>query len=230
MVRQTKSSTLAGQVHDRIRRDILRGEIKPGTRLQPPRLAGHYATSTTVIREALTRLSTESIVVNHPQRGFFVQELSIPELNGLTLVRKHADALALRLAIEKGDLEWESSVVTAHHVLQRTPRRESDNPQHTTEAWSEAHRSFHSALISACGIPTLQRLSQELFDSTELYRRWTAPFEQPTNRDIEREHSEILEAVIARDADRAVAVLCNHYQLSHDIIIETGLVREEDRA
>jgi DNA-binding GntR family transcriptional regulator len=230
MVRQAKSSTLAGEIHDRIRRDILRGTIKPGTRLQPPLLAEQYLTSTTVIREALTRLSTESIVLNHPQRGFFVQDLSIHELDGLTLVRKHADSLALRLAIEKGDLEWESSVVTAHHVLQRTPRREVANPQYTTEAWSEAHRSFHLALVSACGIPTLQRLAQELFDSTELYRRCTAPFDQPSNRNIEQEHAEIVEAVIARDADQAVSLLCNHYQRSHDIIIETGLIREEDRA
>lgn len=215
---------MSGHLYEVIRRDVLRGLWTPGSRLQLSLLAEHYGASVTVIREALTRLATERMVNNHPQRGFFVQELSLEELHGLTLVRKHSDALALRLSIEHGDLAWESALITSHHVLARTPSREPSDPHRATEEWSEAHRDFHLALISACGIPVLQEWSKELLDSTELYRWWSAPFDQTTHRDVAGEHAEILEAALARDVDRAVALLCDHYQRSHDTVVETGLL------
>ena len=95
------------------------------------------------MREVLIRLSFEMLAVKHPSRGFSVPSLTLAEIEDLTTVRIHNDTFALRMAIMRGGLEWESRIIATHHVLSRTPRRTADDPQHTNEDWARAHAAFH---------------------------------------------------------------------------------------
>jgi DNA-binding GntR family transcriptional regulator len=219
---KTRSRVLG--VHERIRSDVLNGRWMPGEKLQPVTLADQYRTSTTVIREALTRLAGEKFVVVEPNRGFFVPRLSLSVLRDLTEVRCRTESLALELTIQRGDLAWESELIACHHQLSRTPRRGKDDPHHVFEAWAIAHRAFHAKLIEACNVPVLINLSRQLSDSTELYRRWAAPSPAAGVRDVEREHSDILEATLARDAALASQLLRKHYETTVDVVLNSGLV------
>jgi len=212
------------RIHDRVRLDILNGEWKPGDRLQPATLAERYQTSTTVVREALTRLAGERFVTVEPNRGFFVPKLSLDELRDLTEVRCRAETHALCLAIQRGDLSWESELIAAHHKLSRTPRRSEADPQHVADAWAEAHREFHNKLIEACRVPVLLELSRQLSDATELHRRWAAPSPAASHRDVEREHQDILSAILARDVDQASALLRDHYERTLQVVLDSGLL------
>ncbi len=202
----------------------MQGKLPPGTHLKPVELASRHSTSTTVIREALVRLTQEKLVVARPNQGFFVPSLSLKELEDLTRVRTHCDTLALRLAIERGDLAWETSVLTAFHVLSRTPRRTPEDPEHTTEAWSRAHRAFHLALVEACGIPMLMTIAETAFDSTELYRRWSAPSPAASTRCVAQEHESILDATLQRNTEKATALLAEHYERSLQVMLASGLI------
>lgn len=213
--------TLTAQLHRTIRDAILLGEFEPGDRLHVSSLAKRYAASTTVVREALTRLSMESIVRNSPQRGFFVQTLDQNELADLVRMRVHNDTFGLRLAIERGSLAWEGEVLTAHHTLSRIPRRGPENPDVTRLEWTDAHRAFHLALLHGSGIELVQNVAAIIFDSTELYRRWAARDFMPLHRDIDQEHEDILQATLDRDADRATELLALHYRHTHDVMAET---------
>jgi len=211
------------RIHDTIRREILNGAWRPGERLQPGDLADRYSTSTTVVREALTRLAGEGFVSLVPNRGFFVPTLSLESLRDLTEVRCRTEALAIELALERGDVAWESALIASHHTLSRTPRRNPDDPYHTSEEWADAHREFHNQLISACRVPVLTELSSKLADATELHRRWAAPSPPASTRDVEAEHTAILEAALARDAALAGALLREHYERTVQIVLESGL-------
>lgn len=217
------SESLSVDVHERVRTDILRGEWTPGERLSPSDLAARYGASTTVVREALTRLAGQNFVTLVPNHGFFVPRLRLAELDDMTLLRCHLESLALRLSIERGDLTWESELIAAHHRLAGTPRRLADSPGHTSEAWSAVHRVFHTKLIEACGIPSLLVMCAGLFDATELYRRWSAPLPAGSSRDVEAEHAGILEAVLARDVELAVQRLCAHYRTTTEMLLHAGL-------
>ena len=87
--------TLSIQVHERIRSDILAGQWAPDDKLAPAVLAERYQTSTTVVREALTRLAGEKLVQNIPNRGFSVPRLSLDELRDLTELRCVCEALGI---------------------------------------------------------------------------------------------------------------------------------------
>lgn len=224
MARRGTADSLVAEVHERIRVDILNGYWEPGGQLRVPALTAYYGASTTVVREALTRLAGERFVDLRPNHGFSVPRLSLADLQDITLVRCHTETLALQLAIERGDLAWESQVVAAHHRLANTPRRREDAPQQVTEEWSAAHRSLHRTLIEACGVPTLLDMCGKLFDLTELRRRWSAPTPAASSRDVATEHAELVEATLARDAALATQRLREHYERTSRILLESGLV------
>lgn len=213
-------------LNELVRLDILAGAWMPGDRLQPTLLAERYGVSTTVIREALTRLAGEKLVEMEPNRGFFVQRLSLSALRDLTELRCRSEALAIELAIERGGLQWQSELIAAHFILSQTPRRGENDPKHVDEEWAVVHRAFHSKLVDGAGMSILTDLARQLSDSTELYRRWAAPSVAAEQRDVEAEHREILEAVLARDAELATRLLRTHYERTVDVVLHSGLTEE----
>ncbi|MER7798378.1 GntR family transcriptional regulator [Microbacterium sp. NPDC096154] len=224
MARRGESETLSTEVRERLRGDILAGQWVPGEKLQLVALSSHYGTSSTVVREALTRLTGERLVELKPNRGFFVPRLSLEELRDFNELRCLSEEFGIKLAIERGDLQWESEVFAAHHTLERTPRHHED--ESLNPGWVAAHAAFHAKLLSSCGLPVLIDLAATLSDETSLYRRWAAPSKNQVQRDIEQEHRDILQAVIDRDAERAGALLRRHYTLTMELILESGLLPE----
>lgn len=210
-----------------LRRAILNGLWEPGTRLPPVALASQFNVSTTIIRETLTRLTGEGLVVVRPNRGFFVPDLSLRELRDITELRCASEAIAVRLSLTRGDLRWESDLLAAHHQLARTPRRTSDDPSHISDEWARAHSAFHQALIGACDCEPMITLSANLATKTELYRRWAAPARVAMGRDVELEHRSILEAALERDVDQTTRLLTSHYEKTVRVVLESGLIQDE---
>ncbi|MGO3761113.1 MAG: GntR family transcriptional regulator [Glutamicibacter arilaitensis] len=206
-----------------IRRTILDGLWSPGDRLQPTTLAEQFETSTTVIRESLTRLAGENLVVIRPNRGFFVPDLNLRELADITELRCSTEALAARLAVERGDVAWESELIAAHHQLSRTPRRLPEEPGTVNPAWSAAHRNFHHALLVPCDCQPMLKLSADLSNFTELYRRWAAPSPAAGKRNVEKEHQEILNAALDRDSEKLGELLDKHYRATVQVVMDAGL-------
>lgn len=210
MARTPTSATLGGDVYSSVRRAILSGQFEPGSHLKASELREQFGpVSLSVVREALSRLTAQRLVVARHNQGFFVTDITVEGIEGLTAVRILIEGEALRLSLENGDFDWESRVVGAHHVLSRTPRRSPDDPSSTSEAWAQAHRDFHEALISSCGIPVLSDICDLLLDGSELYRRVASRVGDP-DRDVEREHKELMDFAIARDTDKALASFARH--------------------
>lgn len=200
-----------------LRDRIVYGEVKAGSRLQLVPLSEELDVSVGLIREAVTRLASEELVVANPQQGFSVRALSEADLRDLTWVRSHLESLALRESIERGDLAWESNLVAAHHTLSSTPVTNEDGS--FNRAWMRAHRQFHAALTSACGSPTLMRMRSELWDAAEIYRQWAGKLPEGGSRATGAEHRALLDAALARDADRASRLMVDHLELTCRILL-----------
>ncbi len=207
------------QVHARLRADILGGVFEPGQKLKFAALGERYGASVSVIRESLTRLAEQRLVLSEPMIGFRVVPLSVPDLHDLTETRIDLELLALRGAIAKGDMEWESDLVAAHHRLERTPLLSESGPSRVSDEWEQEHAAFHAALIAGCGRPRLLAMAVSLRDASELYRRWSQP-RQP-GRDVAAEHRAICEAALERDPEAAATALREHYQRTADILEES---------
>jgi DNA-binding GntR family transcriptional regulator len=201
-----------------LRADLLSCRIPPGSRLKIQDLCQRLSVSLGAIREALSRLTSEGLVVAEPQRGFRAAPISPEDLQDLTKVRVEIDSLCLRRAIELGDVDWEARLVAAFHRLSRMPERAPDDPVRASDEWAEAHGVFHTALVEGCESPWLMRLHRQLYDQSERYRRLSVSV-APRPRNIRGEHQKILDAVLARDADKAVRLLAAHIGATTTILL-----------
>jgi DNA-binding GntR family transcriptional regulator len=208
-------ATRGEEVYDVVLSELLNGAVRPGQKLRMVELAGRFGVSQSVVREALTRLGERGLVVASPQRGFRVCELSVADIVALTELRVEIETVALRLAIERGDIQWETCVITAFHILERTPVAD--------EEWVAPHRDFHNALMAGCNNPRLQAVVQGLRDSAELHRQWYRALVGDHDRDLLAEHRELKDLALARDAGAAIEVLNLHITRTPRELVAYGL-------
>lgn len=226
MAARPPAKTLAEEVHRRVRADILGGRLLPGQRLRLATLCADYGVSLSIVREALTRLAAEKLVRAQPQQGFAVTSLSAADLRDMTFVRIEIEGLALRRSIERGDVAWESRLLAAHHTLVNTPVSPPDEPKRLSEVYAAAHATFHHALVDACDSPMLLDMRRSLYDASELYRRLSYMLTR-NRRDKAGEHRSLLDAALARDADRAVVVLAQHYENTTKRLLASGILERQ---
>lgn len=211
------AKSLTEGVFERLRDDILKCRLEPGARLRIAEICARFGVSVHAVREALSRLASEALVVAEPQRGFKVAPVSVVDLEDLTQTRIDIETIALRRSIANGTVAWESSLVAALHQVVHLPKFHSADPGRVSEDWTTAHSAFHAALVSACNSRWLLWLRGILFDHSERYRRLSAPAEGG-ERDTDAEHAAIAEAALARDADLAVALLTQHLSYTMQLV------------
>lgn len=211
------SRTLTGQVFDVLRADVLAGRLTPGSRLRLVELTGRFSVSQSVVREALARMSAQGLVVALPQQGFRVTPLSVADLTELTDARRQLEGLVFGLSVRRGDMAWESTVVGAHHRLERTPVH--DDAGDANQEWLDAHEDFHAALLAGCDNARLTGMARNLRECSALYRVWSVPLGRDHERDVAAEHRGLLDAALERDADLAAQRLQRHIQRTTDALL-----------
>ncbi|GAB2665910.1 GntR family transcriptional regulator [Prescottella soli] len=211
------TGTRADVIHARLRADILGGALAPGEKLAFGQLQARYDVSTGVLREVLPRLVEQGLAVSEAQLGFRVVPVSVPDLMELTETRVFVESEALRRSIAHGDVEWESAVLAARHLLSRTPTVDADG--RVAEAWLAAHSGFHGVLLRACPNTRLVRIAESLRDVSEVYRCWSGRAAESSARDVDAEHGRIAAAAVERDADRAVDELRRHIELTTELLV-----------
>ncbi len=209
--------TLSGAVLERLRRDILECRWSPGARLRFEALRAHYAVGISPLREALSRLAVEGLVVGVDRRGFRVAPVSLDDLDEITDLRCEIEGLALRWSIERGDDGWEAAIVAAFHHLSRVNSELPGRVPRLSDEWERRHTAFHHAMAAACGSARLMQLRAQLFDQTNRYRRLVIAYSK-VPRDDRGEHRALMDAALARDAERAVALIHRHIRHTADLV------------
>lgn len=217
----TTNPTVGDTVLQQIRSDIVSGALQPGQRLRLARLRQAYGASITTLREMLSRLVSESYVVAEGQRGFEVAPVSIAELRELADMRIMLESHALRRSIAQGSLEWEARVVSAHHMLNTVESRLIGGDGMPVEKWVEYDWNFHRATISACDMPALMDTHQNIFERYLRYHMLTLEFRGDAAR---RDHDQLSELIVSRDADAAVELLTRHIHAGRDYVIASGKI------
>ena len=214
--------SLTHSAYEKLRANLLAGRLQPGEKLKIKDLCETLSVSLSAVREALSRLTSEGLVVASPHRGFYAAPVSAADLQDLTQARIEIESLCLVQAIESGGVAWETGIVGTFHQLSRTVERTPDDPRRLNDAWTAAHAAFHAALVSECPNTWLLRLRNLLYAQSERYRHLSEAFSD-TQRDVESEHLGIKEAVLARDADRACKLMAAHFRLTTHLVLNGRL-------
>jgi len=208
--RRARGAPVVEAVYNRLHSDILCGNLEPDSRLPLDGISRDYGVGVNSLREALTRLTAEGLVVTGKQRGFVVEPVSIADLRDITEIRQFLECKALEQAIEAGDLDWEGRLVAAYHKLSKAEKKLDDDPQAYGLLWEERNREFHHELISACPSRWLLHFQGIMYRQSQRYRMLSL-IPNTIPRDVShREHQAILEATLERDAKKAARLLREH--------------------
>jgi DNA-binding GntR family transcriptional regulator len=202
------SATVKRIVLDR----IVQGHYRPGERIVEFKLAKELGLSQSPVREGLRELAAVGIVTIHPRRGARVRLPSAKELADVSLVRAEIDALAARLAAARvPDATLETLGELVDLMLDRLDAGDFSGV-------TEADVRFHHLIAEASENHALVRAFDQLAPFARTFITLTLP--DVDVRGIVLEHRPILDALRARDAERAAEAARAH-QLSVSELLQT---------
>lgn len=205
----SRSDNSALKVVGDLKQDILTGYFKPGEKLKMARLKERYQVGVSPLREALSQLLIEQLVVVENQRGFKVHPVSREEMRDIYATRAEIEALCVGLAVEKGDDEWEAGILAAAHTMHKFGDMVDKDPQE----WERRHQAFHTAIARGCNSPTLLQVRRSLYEKASRYRNlWLK--KNMANSDVfdanQKEHQQLVDALLDGDGDRARELIRQH--------------------
>ena len=201
---------LRQDIYDRLRLDLIKGHFEAGQKLAISGLKERYGVGLSPLRETLNRLAANGLLEQSHQRGFRVPELSRRGLDDVTDLRRELEGRALAASIERGEQEWEVSLVAALHRLKQADAM-FDTRAH--DQWEHMHSHYHRALIAGCGSSWRLRFIDQLYDQFDRYRR-RAPRSDRRREKLNDQHARLVEYALARDSRQACALLDEHITLS----------------
>ncbi|VCU69240.1 HTH-type transcriptional repressor CsiR [Pigmentiphaga humi] len=212
------TETTATRAYELLRRDILFGTFRPGSRLSIDGLRERYKIGPIPLREALNRLAAELLIKQSDQRGFFVRDVSVTEIRQLGDTRCWVNEIMVRESFKNESPEWEKELIVAAHHLFRTPRTPSDSTTINPD-WEARHRHFHMVLVADCPSEWLQKFNADLFDYTDFYRNQYLSAKPAIARDIHAEHQALFEAALSRDTAALTEALNAHVRQTVQTLI-----------
>lgn len=204
---------------DAVRQLIIDGDFKPGDRLQAQRVADRLQVSRTPVADALGALHQEGLLEYEPRCGYTVKSFDLQMLLASFDVRSTLEGLACRLVAEKGLASAPRAAIEANLNEAERALFGAGWGHDEQDSWRVLNREFHDTLISAANNPYLTsgvattRLPSLIFDqsrrgirSEDIQRQ----FERTKSQQAFRDHVRIIDAIVARQAWRAEAMMKEH--------------------
>lgn len=190
-------------VFDELRGAILRGEYVPRQRLIESELIERYGTSRFVLRKALTRLATEGMIELQPNRGARVREISADEAIEITEIRRAVESLVAARAAQR-ITDAEIAELKALGVAMAEAVANLD-----MLGYSELNAKLHSAVRRIADHKTATRMIDQLHGQMvrHQFRLSLVPGRPSVSLP---EHQAIIDAVCARDPERAEQAMRTH--------------------
>jgi GntR family transcriptional regulator, rspAB operon transcriptional repressor len=198
-----RGETTADRIYRALRSEIVALQRAPGQPISEKEVALLSGVSRTPVREALLRLSGEGLVTIFPQSGTFIGRIPLAALPEAILVRKALEDLTVRRAAQNA----EAGKIAALNALIERQQTSERRPDH--DAFHAADESFHAAIAEIGGHPGIWRLIEQIKVQVDRYRRLTLPVPGRMGR-VVAEHRAIVDAIAARDPERAAAAMAAH--------------------
>lgn len=207
------AASLPEDLAARIREDILTGRLKNGSKLTEQAICDEYKVSRTPVREALSRLQAEGLVLSIPNRGAFVRSLSAQDLDDILTLRKIYEVQAVRWACER-ITDDELDELEENYEFMEFYTMKNDFDKMVT-----INSSFHRMIYQA----SHNRMLAQLLTAYQNYVRRDIPSLQQEEgylRTVLAEHRQIYLAVRRRDTEAAVNAMTVH--MNHSIARRRG--------
>ena len=208
-MRGQTAATTADSVAAALRSALHRGRWEAGAALRQEELAAEFGVSRIPVREALSKLQAEGLVVVEPNRGAFVASLSAADVREVFDLRVLLECDALRHAIPAHT----PRTLRQLHALQAELDAEDD-----ANLWLATDAAFHEVLYAPSQRgKTLEMIALLRASVTRLYRAHLSP--NTRRKGWRDEHHALLKAVAAGHVKRAVAALTRHLRETETVAV-----------
>jgi len=203
---------LEDQVYKIIKDKIIWHEIKMGERIIDKKLAEELGVSRSMVRQALTILVKEELLIMIPRNGFYVKEITRKEIEEIYNVRKVLEGYATELAVPKitsGD------IVKLEEVFRKA---RGDLEKDEVKSFIETDVRLHKLFIDNCGNECLKKMINENNDKYTFYRIIDLSRVERAKESY-FEHYEIFEAVKEKKEKLSAKLMAKHIENAKNIII-----------
>jgi DNA-binding GntR family transcriptional regulator len=210
----TRRST-SERVGQLIRERLATGALRPGDRVVEVDIARMLGVSRSPVREALSRLEFEGVLVSEPNRGRYVAPLASERLQQLVDFRLALEELAVRsFARYAGEGDF-LQLLAAVRTLRATATSELNSA-------IQADLTFHRLIVALARNRPLQSAYAALLSEFQLSIRLTTQHYSSVE-ELALEHERLIEALRERRTDDAVALMRSHILHGHDqLLAELG--------
>lgn len=194
--------TLSERIFEVLRERIVTGGISSGQSIRQDALAAELGVSKIPLREALARLEQEGLLTSHANRGYFVPPMSGAQAGEIYELRMRIEPHAAAEACQAATEAEQAEVRAQYRLLEAAA---SGNPAEV----ALLNRRFHVGLVRPGRRPLTTQLVERLQILSE---RYVIAHLQPAGRGsrVHKEHEELLEAWLARDATSVERLAAAH--------------------
>lgn len=185
---------LKARAYEVIKNKIVRCELKPGSALSEKDLIEEIGASRTPIREAISKLEEEHLLVVFPKKGIFVTEITIKDVIDIYAMRLIVEPYAARMAA----LRLDAGAVIPFRTLWA-----ENHALVTAEEHVKADRDFHQIIARATGNKYLIQTFSTLYNQASRIRMLSLLKIRKRQEEIRTEHLALIEAILDRDEDEA---------------------------
>lgn len=196
---------LSDTVYEHLITKLISLEFPPGSRLTVDALARDFGVSQTPIRAALIRLRTEGLIESKHNSGFWVSPIPTEKYyNDSYQVRLLLEPEAAAMAAENART---NDVRQLQDICTQMEELVIDDTKKNYGRFAILDDLFHKKIIALSGNELMDQLLDSLHAHMHLFR---LRYHASVAEDAIKEHKEIVEAILYRDAEKARSVMAEH--------------------
>lgn len=195
-----KRGPLSSQVYETLKESIIKGDIKPGTRLTEKIVVEELGVSSTPVREAFRKLNNDGLIEMIPYKGVKVKSIDVADLVEVYSCRAMFEKHSIRLAIENYTPDL---VEDLRHILEHSKTAENQNE------YVDFNTQFHNRILKQANNSRLEGFFRQLEDVI-LHNRLHSSYSSERKIEINKEHEEIISAISDLDTLKAEEFMEQH--------------------
>ncbi len=222
----TANFTLKDHVYEKLKDAITGMDIYDESaelRLDERTLAEQLGISRTPLREAIARLERDGLVEVVPRKGVYLQRKSMDEILEMIVAWAALESMAARLAAERAS---DAEIARLRKIASKYNEGALDT---RISEYSDDNIRFHQHILEISKCALLKDMADGLFLHMQAVRLRAMNEGDRVQRSVV-DHSEIIEALEARDADLAARLVREHTMRLHEHVRRTWAQLERDRA
>ncbi|MCK4241335.1 MAG: GntR family transcriptional regulator [Candidatus Atribacteria bacterium] len=196
---------LSQKVYRALKTEIIKGSLKPGTKLSEGKIAEQIGVSRTPVREALKELAAEGFVKMNPNQAVVVSNASVKDIQEVLQIRGVLEGLAARLTAK----------VISEEEIKELEKYQKQMEYYTKKddvlAFSEMDAEFHELILNICGNNKLIQIRKNISDQAHRYRIRSLSIPGRLKYSL-KEHQEIVEALKRKNAEQADRLSQKHIE------------------